>query len=331
MANIYARPAARKPPLDLRSARGALTFVLVMVLSLVSTRGQTSKGSMSPQPLAITFDDLPAHGPLPGSLSRLQVVQSILETLKQQQMPAVYGFINGVRTEEAPETLEVLRAWRAAGQPLANHTWSHPDFNETSAAQFIGNIEANQPLLRSLMSAPADDWHWLRYPYLNEGDTLEKHREVRAWLKVNHYQVAEVTMDFEDWAWNAPYARCTSKNDSVALQQLHDTYLSTADNFIVYYRAISKAVYGRDIPLILLLHVGAFDAHMLPELLTLYRSRRFAFVTLPQAAADPVYANDSDIAYTNGDTLTEQFAFKRGISRPAFPSKPMALLQTICR
>jgi hypothetical protein len=26
-----------------------------------------------------------------------------------------------------------------------------------------------------------------------------------------------------------------------------------------YYRAISKAVYGRDIPLILLMHVGAFE------------------------------------------------------------------------
>jgi len=74
-------------------------------------------------------------------------------------------------------------------------------------------------------------------------------------------------MDFKDRAWNDPYTRCTAKNDSAALKQLHDTYLSTADRFITYYRAISKAVYGRDIPLILLMHVGAFDAHMLPELL----------------------------------------------------------------
>ncbi len=82
------------------------------------------------QQLAITFDDLPAHGPRPASVSRLQIAQSILDTLKQQHMPPVYGFINGVRTEEAPETLEVLKTWRAAGQLLANHTWSHPDFNE---------------------------------------------------------------------------------------------------------------------------------------------------------------------------------------------------------
>jgi peptidoglycan-N-acetylglucosamine deacetylase len=283
------------------------------------------------QLLAITFDDLPAHGAKPASVSRLQIAQSILDTLKQQHMPPVYGFINGVRTEEAPETLDVLRAWRAAGQPLANHTWSHPDFNDTSSSQFIANIEANQPLLRTLMPAPSDDWHWLRYPYLNEGDTLEKHREVRTWLKSNHYRVAEVTMDFEDWAWNEPYTRCLVKNDTAALQQLHDTYLSTADEFITYYRAMSKAVYGRDVPLILLMHVGAFDAHMLPELLALYRSRGFTFVSLPQAAADPIYAEDSDIAYKNGDTFTEQLAFKRGIPRPHHEAKPFALLNAVCR
>ena len=117
--------------------------------------------------------------PHPPTISSLQIIQSILATLQRKKLPPAYGFINGVRTEESPETLDVLRAWRTAGQPLANHTWSHPDFNDTTASQFIANIEANQPLLRTLMPAPSDDWHWLRYPYLNEGDTLEKHRAVR--------------------------------------------------------------------------------------------------------------------------------------------------------
>lgn len=138
-------------------------------------------------------------------------------------------------------------------------------------------------------------------------------------------------MDFDDWAWNEPYYRCLAKNDTIALQQLHDTYLATADESITYYRAISKAVYGHEIPLVLLMHVGNFDAHMLPELLTLYRTRGFTFVTLPQAAADPAYADDSDIAYKEGDTLTEQLAFKRGVGRPHRQAKPFALLQALCR
>jgi peptidoglycan/xylan/chitin deacetylase (PgdA/CDA1 family) len=209
------------------------------------------------------------------------------------------------------------------------HTWSHPDFNHTLPPQFIAEIEANQPLLRTLMPAASDDWHWFRYPYLNEGDTLEKHREVRTWLKANHYHVAEVTMDFEDYLWNAPYTRCIAKHDDAALRELHETYLATADQFISYYRTISKTVYGREIPLILLMHAGAFDAQMLSELLALYRARGFTFVTLPQAAADPVYTEDPDIAYTNGDTLTEQLAFKNTIHL-SHPTKPLALLQSLC-
>jgi peptidoglycan/xylan/chitin deacetylase (PgdA/CDA1 family) len=332
MAKICLLPAVRKLPLDRRNSRRAPKFLFAVALFLFfSADAQTIQSPLPSQPLAITFDDLPAHGAHPPTISRMQIIQSILATLQREKLPPTYGFINGIRTEEAPETLDVLRAWHAAGQPLANHTWSHSDFNNTDSSQFIANIEANQALLRSLMPAPSDDWHWFRYPYLNEGDTLEKHREARIWLKANHYRVAEVTMDFEDYLWNEPYTRCTAKNDAPALQQLHETYLSTADQFITYYRAISKAVYGRDVPLILLMHVGAFDAHMLPELLTLYRTRGFTFVTLPHASADPIYAEDSDIAYTNGDTLTEQLAFKRGIARPHHPSKPIALLQSLCR
>jgi len=329
MAIFCVLRAVHESPLDRRDLAGVIKFLLA--IALFSAFAASAQTPLHPQPLAITFDDLPAHGANPPAITRLQIIQSILATLQREKLPPTYGFMNGVRTEESPETLGVLRAWRAAGQPLANHTWSHPDFNETLPAQLIADIEADQPLLRTLMPAPSDDWHWFRYPYLNEGDTLEKHRQVRSWLKANHYQVAEVTMDFEDYLWNEPYARCTAKNDIAALQQLHDTYLSSADQFITYYRALSKAVYGRDIPLILLMHVGAFDAHILPELLTLYRTRGFTFVTLPRAAADAVYAEDSDIAYTNGDTLTEQIAFKRGIPRPHHQGKPVAFLEGLCR
>ncbi len=138
-------------------------------------------------------------------------------------------------------------------------------------------------------------------------------------------------MEFGDYAWNEPYARCVAKNDTAAVQQLHDMYLSAADEAITYYRSQSKAVYGRDVPMILLMHIGAFDAHMLPELLALYRTRGFTFVTLPEAAADPIYAEDPDIAYKHGETFTEQLASKRGIAPPPHAAKPFALLEAICR
>ena len=57
---------------------------------------------------------------------------------------------------------------------------------------------------------------------------------------------------------------------------------------------LSKALYGRDIPYVLLMHIGAFDARMLPRLLALYREEGFRFTTLPEAERDPAYAADVD-------------------------------------
>ena len=46
------------------------------------------------QEVALTFDDLPAHGPLPPGVTRLDVAKSIISTLKAANAPQVYGFIN---------------------------------------------------------------------------------------------------------------------------------------------------------------------------------------------------------------------------------------------
>src|SRR5437660_1758413 len=88
------------------------------------------------QQMAITFDDLPAHGEKPAGMTRLDIARSILATLKQERMPPSYGFINGQRSEDDTSSPAVLNAWRAAGQPLGNHTWSHVDFDKVTPEQF---------------------------------------------------------------------------------------------------------------------------------------------------------------------------------------------------
>ena len=278
--------------------------------------------------MAVTFDDLPAHGERPPAMTRLDIAQSVLKTLRAEQMPPVYGFINGVRTIEDPVTLSVLNAWRKAGQPLGNHTWAHEDLEAESAAQFEADAVKNEPLLKQLM--PGEDWHWLRYPYLHEGETLEKHRAVRRWLSQHGYKVAEVNMEFEDYLWNDPYARCMAKHDDAAVRMLHDTYLRSAEDYYTAFRELSERVYGRDVRYILLLHLGAFDAHMLPELLAMYRAKGISFISLPEAAADPAYADDPDVAYQGGGAQLEYMAVKRGL-RYTGPAKPYKQLEALCR
>jgi peptidoglycan/xylan/chitin deacetylase (PgdA/CDA1 family) len=236
--------------------------------------------------------------------------------------------MNGARMMREPGTEPVLQAWVHAGQPLGNHSWSHPDINDGSAEEFEADIARNEPLLKKYMHGK--DWHWFRYPYLHEGDTVEKRRAVRAWLEAHGYRVAQVNMDFEDYLWNAPYARCAAKHDEPAIAKLHDSYLATAEQYLTAFREASRRVYGRDIKYVLLLHIGAFDAKMLPDLLALYRAKGFTFISLAEAEQDPAYQDDPDIGIRNGGALLEQMMVKRELPFPA-NSKPYQELDATCR
>jgi peptidoglycan/xylan/chitin deacetylase (PgdA/CDA1 family) len=280
------------------------------------------------QQIAITFDDLPVHSALPPGETRMQVAASVLHTLKAANMPPVYGFVNGVHLQSQPKLIEVLDAWQAAGNPLGDHTWSHMDLNKHSLDEFESDVLHNQPLLSKQMGKA--DWRWLRFPYLSEGDTPEKSAGVRAFLLQHGYQIAGVTMSFNDYAWNAPYARCSAKGDAAAIAQLESSYLSAAASSIDYSRGMSHTLYGRDIPYVLLMHIGAFDARMLPRLLELYRSRGFQFITLPEAEKDEFYRQDTDLTLPPGPDSLENVMRARHLPLPT-RQQPPADLQTICQ
>jgi len=243
-------------------------------------------------------------------------------------MPPTYGFVNGFRMVKYPYQIELLREWHAAGNPLGNHTWSHPELDTTPAEKYEANIARDEKTLRSV--DPDGDWHWFRYPFLEEGETVEKREAVRGWLTAHHYRIAEVSIDFQDYMWNDTYARCAEQHNTAAITSLHDSYLESADQFITFSRGLSQNLYGRDIPYVLLLHVGAFDAKMLPELIALFRQRGFQFVTLPQAQADPAYSQDPDVAFPGGGLLLELQATQQKTSQPAAPPDREAQLNAMC-
>jgi peptidoglycan-N-acetylglucosamine deacetylase len=278
------------------------------------------------QQIALTFDDLPSHGDLPPGQSRLQVVNSIIATLKAQQLPSTYGFVVGAWAND-PSTSSVLDAWRSAGQLMGNHSWSHSDLNTMSAESFEAEIAQNEAVLEKYMRRA--DWHWFRYPYIHEGDTLEKRRDVRSWLQQHGYRIAHVNMDFEDYLWNSPYARCVARHDEASIAKLHDSYLKAAEQSIDVYRAISRLAYGRDVSYVLLLHVGAFDARMLPDLISLYRSKGFTFVSLPEAIADSAYQDDPNIADREGGAMLERQLEQRKVSFPR-ARRPYDELKSTC-
>ena len=275
------------------------------------------------QQIALTFDDLPSHSALPKGQTRVGVASRIIAALDEAGAPPSYGFINGGSIIANPEAARILALWVAAGHPLGNHTWTHLRLSDDDHAAFQNEIQLNEPLLAALMGER--DWRWFRYPYLFEGGTAESRSGVRAFLAGRGYRIASVTLSFDDYAWNEPYARCSDQGNEAAIQRLEASYLAAAHASFIEARARSKAAFDRDIPYVLLMHLGAFDARMLPRLLDQYRRDGAAFVTLDEAEADPFYRGDTVVPFA-GDPIQLP-------SRPGEPAGAVipAELSSLCK
>jgi peptidoglycan/xylan/chitin deacetylase (PgdA/CDA1 family) len=281
--------------------------------------------------MALTFDDLPNHGPLPPGTTRLDVAKSIIGTLKARNTPPVYGFINAKQLETSPADVEVLRLWREAGFPLGNHTFSHMDLHVNTPEDFERDVVANETTLQSLMAER--DWHWFRYPYLREGNTPGKYRAVQGMLARHGYRVAQVTLSFDDYAYNDPYARCLARNDRDGLAWLEQSYRERAAASIVRGRDASRIWFGRDIDHVMLLHIGAFEMVMLPRLLEIIEQQGFALTTLEEAQKDAVYGTILDTGRVWSGSFLDQFAVatRRTPVSPSSDADVFAKLGALCR
>jgi peptidoglycan/xylan/chitin deacetylase (PgdA/CDA1 family) len=279
--------------------------------------------------VAITFDDLPINGALAPGLTEADIVKRVLTILAAHDAPPSFGFVNAKRFEGNPNGAEAMRLWVASGQRVGNHTYSHPDLSRSSPEDFSRDIAQNEPVL--LLLSPQHEWRWFRYPYLHEGETLEKRAAIRSFLRERGYRIAQVTIDYEDYLWNSPYARCLEKRDAKSIEWLRKSYLETAAGFLEGNREMAQRVYGRRIDHVLLLHLGAFSPEILPELLSLLKQKNFQVATLEEAQRDTVYESDPGVVHSNTGSLLEQHMDARKIPYPKLPSKPRLELDRLCR
>jgi len=281
------------------------------------------------QGVAITFDDLPLHGELSPGITRAQIVKDVLRVLKQYNVPQVFGFINAKRFEGNADGADALKLWVAGGERLGNHTYSHLDLHQNTPEVFERDIAQNEPVLELL--SEKGDWHWFRYPLLREGDTIEKRRTVRAYLRDHGYKIAQVTIDYEDYAWNTPYARCSGKQNARSIEWLNSSYLTIASGYIDANREMARLVFGHDINHVLLLHLGAFSSTILPQVLDLLRQKGLHLITLEEAESDPAYQVDPDAPSKFGGSLLEQMMDVKKLPYPKVPSKPFKDLASVCQ
>ncbi|MGA2349529.1 MAG: polysaccharide deacetylase family protein [Terracidiphilus sp.] len=294
--------------------------------------GDVAAGIPAPdaQPVvALTFDDLPAAGILPQGENRTKIATALATALKANHLEGTYGFVNAVRLENDPDAQQALHIWVDAGMNIGNHTWSHMSLTGNTVEAYEQEVARNEPALAQY--GEVRDWRWFRYPFLTEGETLEKRHAIRNYLREHGYRVAQVTLSFEDYAWNDAYARCSVKPDDAAIAWLRQSYLEAATESIRLGREEERIAFGREIPNVMLLHATAFTTLMLPDLVDLLRKQGFRFAALAEVEADAAYGLDPDAALQYGGTLPDQFVESRKLPYPAFKPNPVDQLNNLCK
>ncbi len=270
--------------------------------------------------LAITVDDIPDNGDILKTQSRYAIAQAIIRALKMNGATGVYGFANGYGITETPAEVAILKEWLRAGNPLGNHTYDHLSLDQVEAPAFEANIAKLDVLLESLSSVSplVAGRRVFRYPYLEEGNTLVKRDAVRGYLAANGYRIAEVTTDYNDWAWNAAYIRCTRANDNKSIRWLKRHIVINAESRIRSANLLAQKLFGRSVAQILLLHDCSLEALVLNPTLAKLHDDGVTFISLDQALRDPAYKITPNITTEGGRSFLEQIAEWRAIDIDAF-------------
>ncbi len=302
-----------------REALRRATFHGILLPSLFFIRVPApTQPPLPPREIAVTIDDLPLNGPdLP--LPALQAMtEKLLAGLGREGIPAT-AFVNEsklYRTGEVDARIALLRAWRDAGVELGNHTFSHPSLHTTPLAAFEEDVVRGETVTRLLLKEKGGNLRWFRHPFLQTGPTAEAKRSFEEFLASRGYRVAPVTVDTNDWMYNAVYVDALAHGDAGAAARVRKAYLASYGTVLDFFEDLTLRVFDRPIRHVLLVHANLLNADVVRDWAAVLRARGYAFVTLERALADPAYLTADPYVSRNGISWLHRWLYaKAGATR----------------
>ena len=273
---------------------GALSFTGVPVIARVP-RTQFS----------ITMDDF--HWRNPVMLTAKERNEAILATLDTYKTKAAL-FVIG-RNIDDDEGKELLKPWDKARHMLANHTYSHRNYNsrETDVREYQQDILRADALLKEFKQFKK----YFRFPMLKEGDTLAKRESMRFFLKINGYQNGHVTIDASDWAIDQRLTARLKKDPGANINPYRDFYLEHMWARSQYYERLSDKVLGRPVKHTVLIHFNLLNGLFLGDLLAMYKRKGWELIDAEEAFTDPVFASKPNVVPA-GESIIWSLAKENG-------------------
>jgi peptidoglycan/xylan/chitin deacetylase (PgdA/CDA1 family) len=264
------------------------------------------------QRLAITFDD----GLDPVKEPRTaEWYGRMLSTLERERLRVM--FFPALQRIGGDSGLAEVGRWSKAGHEIGNHTSRHRNLASAriTLAEFIGDVEEGDAALRQFPT-----WRpMLRFPFLKEGNTLEKRDGIRAWMRAHDYRPAEVSIDASDWYYNEVYLKLPA-DDEAKRTALRKAYVAHLLDRAAYYDALARKVLGRSPAHVLLLHTNAINAAWLGDVVQAFRAAGWTFVSAHEAFEDPLYREQPDVLPA-GESIVWSLAKVRNEPNLRYPAE----------
>ncbi|WP_243346852.1 polysaccharide deacetylase family protein [Parabacteroides sp. FAFU027] len=304
----------------MKTTNTAIALVCMLLLAPVM-RGADKK-------VCFTIDDLPVSVQNDTTLLfELQVTTSLIKTFTQYHIPAI-GFVNesdlyNDKMKPDQKQVDLLRAWMNARLELGNHTYSHPDYNQTNYRAFTDDILEGEKIIRPLMAQYHKKLRYFRHPFLSIGETKAKADSLTRFLTSKKYIVAPVTVHNDDWKFNDAYDSAMVQKDTALMRKIGTCYLEYTQEQLDYSEKLSQLLFGRSINQVMLLHANAINRDYIDRIAQIFRDKGYQFISLKEAIKDKAYK--TEITYYNeyNPAWLLRWAASSGLKREQYENWPL--------
>ena len=279
-----------------------LRFAATTCLTLA---GLLFAGLAHSQSIALTFDDGPNMADEIG-LSPADRNAVILQQLADAHLKSIL-FVT--RTDADPKRNELIRLWGIQGHDVGNHTATHPDFDEVRLADY----ERELLMCEKAIQAFPGFTRRFRFPYLKEGNTVQKRDGFRAFLDAHAYRSGAVSIDASDWYYSQRLSARLKDQPDADTRPYRDAYLRHLYDRAQYYDGLSRQLLGRSVAHVLLLHHNLINALFLADVVHMFRDKGWTLIDSEVAFKDPVYAMRPN-TLPAGESILWALAKEKGVS-----------------
>lgn len=257
--------------------------VLITLFSIIATTAFAQERSVS-----ITIDDVPNTRLYEASGNS----SALLKKLDSLNLPVAIFINEGnlKRNGGFEQNEELLKEWISRKYiTVGNHSYSHPNYGEIGFDAFKDEVLKGEELTKKMAADAGKKLEYFRFPFNAMGKDSTAHVRMAQFLAGQHYISTPFTVESEDWLYTQLYEKALKEGKPVEALAIGNRYVDLSLRLFDHFDSLAVVVTGKPVRQIYLCHDNRLNIDFLPVLVQKLREKRYQFVGLTEAMADPAY------------------------------------------